>query len=206
MEKFDSFIFDVDGTIWDTTLVVANAWNRALTELNLSERVSDVILKGLFGLPMDDIISKILPAESKETREKFKPLCYKYEHEYLLETGGTVYPGVKETFKALSQSRSLFIVSNCQSGYIELMMKKTGITDYVKDFACYGDKGLLKAENIRLIVSRNSLKKPVYVGDTQMDADACDTAQVPIIHAAYGFGTVKAPYAAIHNIGELEKF
>ncbi len=206
MEKFDSFIFDVDGTIWDTTHVVADAWNRAFMELGLSERVTDVILKNLFGLPMDDIISRILPGESKEIKAKFKPLCYKYEHEYLLESGGIVYPGVVDTFKTLAVSRPLFIVSNCQSGYIELMMKKTGITDYVTDFACYGDRGLLKAENLKLIVSRNSLKNPVYVGDTQTDADACDTAQIPIIHAAYGFGTVMSPYAVIQNMEELKKF
>lgn len=206
MEKFDSFIFDVDGTIWDTTHVVADAWNRALMELGLSERVTDVILKNLFGLPMDDIISRILPGESKEIKAKFKPLCYKYEHEYLLESGGIVYPGVVDTFKTLAVSRPLFIVSNCQSGYIELMMKKTGITDYVTDFACYGDRGLLKAENLKLIVSRNSLKNPVYVGDTQTDADACDAAQIPIIHAAYGFGTVMSPYAVIQNMEELKKF
>ncbi len=206
MEKFDSFIFDVDGTIWDTTHVVADAWNRALMELGLSERVTDVILKNLFGLPMDDIISRILPGESNEIKAKFKPLCYKYEHEYLLESGGIVYPGVVDTFKTLAVSRPLFIVSNCQSGYIELMMKKTGITDYVTDFACYGDRRLLKAENLKLIVSRNSLKNPVYVGDTQTDADACDTAQIPIIHAAYGFGTVMSPYAVIQNMEELKKF
>ena len=82
----------------------------------------------------------------------------------------------------------VFIVSNCQSGYIELVMEKTGITEYVKDFECFGDTGKNKDENIKLIVERNNLKKPVYVGDTQGDYEACTKAGVPFIWAAYGFG------------------
>ncbi|MBP5792253.1 MAG: HAD family hydrolase, partial [Spirochaetaceae bacterium] len=58
---------------------------------------------------------------------------------------------------------------------------------------CNGDTGLLKDENIKLIVKRNGLKSPVYVGDTQGDADACAKAGVPIVYASYGFGKVKSP-------------
>jgi phosphoglycolate phosphatase len=203
----DSLIFDVDGTIWDTTPVVAKAWNAALDECGLSyARVDAARLKGLFGLPMDDIIADILPSEPSAVRGRFKTLCYRNEHEYLEKEPGILYPEIKEVFKKLSEVLPVFIISNCQSGYIELLLKKTGMSPYVTDFSCYGDKGLLKAENIRLMVQKHSLKHPYYVGDTQMDANACKEAGVPIIYASYGFGKVEHPDAVIQKPVDLLTF
>ena len=61
----------------------------------------------------------------------------------------------------------------------------------VRDFECIGRTGKPKSENIRLIIERNGLKAPVYVGDTQWDFDAATAAGVPFIFAAYGFGHVE---------------
>ena len=190
----DSLIFDVDGTIWDTTPVVEKAWNAALDECGLSyAHVTADTLKSLFGLPMKVIIERILPNESDEVRAKFRPLCYNYEESYVERESGKLYPKMAETLEKLAEKYPLFIVSNCQSGYIELLLRKTGFAPYFKDFTCNGDTGLLKDENIKLIAKRNNLKSPVYVGDTQRDADACAKAGVPIVYASYGFGKVKSP-------------
>ena len=47
---FDGIIFDVDGTVWDSTPVVEQAWNRALEEAGYAARVTALRLKSLFGL------------------------------------------------------------------------------------------------------------------------------------------------------------
>lgn len=199
----DGIIFDVDGTVWDSTPVVEDAWNHALEEAGYEERVTADRLKGLFGLPMDDIIADILPWASKEERERFAPYCFKYEHEYIARTGGIIYDGFLEMLKELSKKYPLYIVSNCQAGYIELMLEKTGFGPYIKDHLCPGDTGKFKADNILMICERNGLKNPVYVGDTQMDANACIDAKVPIVFAAYGFGTVEKPDYVIKSPMEL---
>ncbi|MCF0242562.1 MAG: HAD family hydrolase [Treponema sp.] len=204
LKKFDSLIFDVDGTIWDTTPIVAPAWNEALDEMDLSyAHVTPDDLKGLFGKPMDEIIERILPKESKDIREKYKYLCYEKEGVAVGSTGGKLYPHVKETFEALSKKYKLYIVSNCQSGYIEMMLKVTGFAPLFLDHACYGDAGILKAENIKLIIERNSLKYPAYIGDTQGDCDATHKAGIPFIHASYGFGKVNDADYVISDISEL---
>ncbi len=200
----DGIIFDVDGTVWDSTPIVEQAWNRALEESGYSVRVTADRLKGLFGLPMDDIIADLLPEASPEERTKFAPLSYKYEHEYLSENGGVVYEGFGEMLRKLYDAGfDLYVVSNCQAGYIELMLEKTGFGRYIKDHVCFGDNGLFKAENINLICERNDIKKPIYVGDTQMDADACIKAGVPIVFASYGFGRVADPDYVIDKPADL---
>lgn len=204
MKKYDGIIFDVDGTIWDTTKVVADAWNQALISVDLPHlSVTADMLKGLFGLPMDVIIANIMPEEPVKKQQEFLPICSEFEFNYLNKQGGIIYEGLDETLKILSENYLLFIVSNCQSGYVELVFEKTGFGKYFKDHLCPGDSGLLKADNIKLISKNNDIKHPIYVGDTQMDADACKNANVPIIHASYGFGKVKNPDYTINTPKEL---
>ena len=200
----DSLIFDVDGTVWDTTPVVKDAWNAALDELGLSyAHVTADRLRGLFGLPMDAIIKDILPDEPDSVRERFRPVCYRYEEEYVPKRSGIVYPHFIETIRTLKGKIPMYVVSNCQSGYIELMIEKTGLYDCFLDHLCYGDTGLLKAENILSIIKKHKLMHPAYVGDTQMDADACKAAGVPIIYCSYGFGKVIDPDLTISDIRQL---
>ena len=200
---YDGIIFDIDGTIWDSTNVVEKAWNDAFKELGYEKRTTAAELKGLFGLPMDEIFKSLVPDAAKEDTEVFEPLCSRYEFEYLEKNGGIVYPGVKETIEKLSENHILAIVSNCQAGYIELVMRKTGIEPFIKDHICPDDSGLLKAGNIKLIAERLNMKNPVYVGDIAKDEIASREAGVAFIHAAYGFGEGIEPDYTINSFAEL---
>ena len=190
--RFDSIILDVDGTIWDTTPIVAKAWNKAIEKLY--PRVPCVtadILKGQFGKTMDIIGRNLFGELTAEEQKKLLDQCCIEEQEALEDNQENItYSGVVETIRELSAKVPLFIVSNCQAGYIELVIKKLGLEDYITDFECFGNNGLPKDKNIRLVVERNSLKAPVYVGDTQGDFDACKLAGVPFVWAEYGFGKI----------------
>lgn len=188
--EFDSIIFDVDGTLWDTTPIVADAWNKAIDYLfPMEKHVTSDILKGQFGKTMDVIAGNLFPKLSKNDQDKLMARCCVDEQEDLEKNNKDLtYPDLLCTIKTLFEKVPLYIVSNCQAGYIELVIEKTGIKPYIKDFECYGNNGKNKDENIKLLISRNNLKKPVYVGDTQGDYEACQKAQVPFIWASYGFG------------------
>lgn len=190
--RFDSIILDVDGTIWDTTPIVAKAWNKAIEKLFPQvPRVTADILKGQFGKTMDVIGRNLFEELTAEEQKKLLDQCCIEEQVALEENQENItYSGVVETIRALAAKVPVFIVSNCQAGYIELVIKKLGIADCITDFECFGNNGLPKDKNIRLVVERNGLKVPVYVGDTQGDFDACKLAGVPFIWAEYGFGKV----------------
>lgn len=200
----DGVLFDVDGTIWDSTGVVTEAWNKALVDTGFGEtQVTADRLKGLFGLPMLDIMRDILPGVEETELRRFEAVCNEYEENYILEHSGAPYERIADTIRKLSKKVPVIIVSNCQSGYIELMMKHLKLEKYVTDHVCPGDTGLLKAENILLMAEKHGIKKPVYVGDTAMDEEACAKADVPIIFASYGFGQVAAPAAVIDTPAQL---
>ncbi|MBL4936727.1 HAD family hydrolase [Clostridium sp. YIM B02515] len=200
-----SIIFDVDGTLWDTTEVVAKAWNRSIHESGkTSPNITSSVLKKEFGKTMDVIANNLFPDSSEREREQLLKKCCEYEHDALREnTDNLLFDGVKETIEELSRRCQLFIVSNCQSGYIELFMKKAGIEKCIKDYECFGDTGKSKGENIKLVIERNNLDDVVYVGDTLGDYEASVFAGVPFIFAKYGFGNVPACDFAISSIRQL---
>ena len=206
--RFDGLILDVDGTIWNTTGIVAEAWNKTIdTFFPQVPHVNAEILKGQFGKTMDVIADNLFGVLSAEDKKILMEKCCIYEQKALLEnTKNITYEGVIETLKKLSSIIPIFIVSNCQSGYIELVIEKNKITPIIKDFECFGNTGKSKAENIKLIASRNGLKAPVYVGDTQGDYEACKEAEVPFIWAAYGFGKPEDNnyYAKLDSFTQLE--
>ena len=160
--KFDGIILDVDGTIWNTTQIVADAWNKAIDN-NFPQvpHVTAEILKGQFGKTMDVIGNNLFGMLSDEDRAFLLEKCCEAEQLAINENQKDIaYEGVISSIIKLSEVIPLFIVSNCQSGYIELVMRKNGITDFIKDFECFGDTGCPKDENISLIVKRNNLPSP----------------------------------------------
>lgn len=204
--KIDAVIFDVDGTLWDTTDLVAKAWNHAAADFGIQrgEMITGDTLKKEFGKPMDIIMDNLFPEESKETRVKLLKKCCHYEHEILENCKEDIlYPGVIETFEAIAKDRKLCIVSNCQSGYIELFMKKNGVEHLVTDKECFGDTLLSKGENIKLVLERNGFQNAIYVGDTIGDYNATVYAQVPFVFAKYGFGNVEGAWKEIDDIREV---
>ena len=96
----DGIIFDVDGTLWDSTDTVAESWNTAIRENSSLDLVVDrQILSGLFGKTMEDLYRALFPQLSDEERTRLGTLCFEYENKLLLEKPGTLYPGVAETHK-----------------------------------------------------------------------------------------------------------
>ena len=82
--RVDGIIFDVDGTLWDSTEIVAGAWNQAIIEEGITDvHLTGEILKGLFGKTMDVIAKNILPEATEEQRERILERCCRYEHEAL---------------------------------------------------------------------------------------------------------------------------
>lgn len=197
-------IFDMDGTLWDSAGNVAKSWNTAIEKSGITKKVLRTEdIQSVMGKTMDVIADIFFPDLEKEARLQLLEECCHAENEYLREHGGILYAGVEETLKKLREKYHLYIVSNCQKGYIEAFLDFYQLWDYIEDIECYGNNLLQKADNIRLILERNKLDQAVYVGDIQGDYDASCKAGINFIHAAYGFGTIDACVPKISTFTEL---
>ncbi len=195
-------IFDMDGTLWDSSRQVADAWS-TVTVPRLGQAVTQEDMYRTMGMPMDELAKAIFPEhELSELLPVMEESC-RVENEYLAEHGAELYPGLIETIRQLSADYPLYIASNCQTGYIEAFLSYYQIGQYFEDHICFGTNGRPKGENIALLIARNSITRGIYVGDIQADYDAAVQGGAEFIHAAYGFGTVREPVPRLHAFSQL---
>lgn len=195
-QSLQAVIFDLDGTLWDSSAEVTASWNEVLQTLNPPVRPPLTVddMRGVMGLMMDDLAAKLFPMLPREERLALMRRCCAHENQYLNKHGANLYGGLEDTLAKLSARYCLFIVSNCQEGYIEAFLAAHKLGGYFTDTENFGHTGLCKGENIQLIMRRNHIEHAVYVGDTQGDCDSTAQAGIPFIWARYGFGSV-ANYA-----------
>ena len=194
-------IFDMDGTLWDSSANVAASWTEKIRLLGLDRpEITKQDIMGVMGLTMDRLAAIIFNDLPEDKRMELLDLCCEYENGYLRSHGGVLYPDLEETLQRLSEKYGLYIVSNCQKGYIEAFLDYYGFWKYFRDIECYGNNLLDKGSNIALLAERNGLRKAWYIGDIQGDYDSAMKAGVGFIHAAYGFGTIR------ETVPELKRF
>lgn len=202
----DSIIFDLDGTIWDPIDTVLNAWNSCIKKHGeIKGELTRTDLEGIMGLQMNDIGKKLFPYLSEEFSMKVITECGDLEQRYLKKQGGKLYRNVENVLNILSKKYKLFIVSNCQDGYIETFYEYHNLDKYFLDYENPGRTGLSKGENINLIIRRNNLTAPIYVGDTEGDLNAARYAGIPFVYAKYGFGQVSEYDWVIEKFDDLQK-
>lgn len=202
----DSIIFDLDGTIWDPIDTVLKAWNSCIKEhKEVKSELTRTDLEETMGLQMHDITKKLFPDLSEEHRIQVMNECSDAEMGYLKKQGGHLFDNVEAVLHVLSKQYKLYIVSNCQEGYIESFYEFHNLGKYFIDFENPGRTGLSKGENINMIIERNNLLNPIYVGDTEGDCNAARYAGIPFVYAKYGFGQVSEFDRVIETFDDLLK-
>ena len=189
--RYESLIFDIDGTLWDSRAVIAEGYNAQLEKEGLSQLAvnADTFLP-LFGKVMTDIADIIFPSVPVPERYALMNRCMDAGDRHLQENPCRIgYPGIRETMEELAKTHRLFIVSNSQKGYPELCMEKLGLTGRIQGHLCFGETGTNKGATIRTLMDRHHITDCAYVGDTQLDYEATQKAGIAFIWASYGFGT-----------------
>lgn len=197
-------IFDLDGTLWDTSKASAEAYNLALRRDGRSDLiVTPEMIKREFGKPISEIADDLFPEFPASVRIDLMMQCDKIHTNFLRQTDiSMLYSDIQPTLDTLSQTCQMYIVSNCQSGYIEMFLKKYALNHYITDIECCGNTGKGKAENILLLMKRNHIDFGIYVGDTAGDYHSATEAGIPFIFASYGYGTV---WQSCHTINQFSQ-
>ena len=192
--KLDSLVFDLDGTLWDTCAPCAIAWNNVLASEGIPYRtiLADDV-RAVTGKPHEDCIRITFSDLSEEQVKRISDLTMVEDNRVIDEQGGVLYDCVLSGLAAMKEKYRLFIVSNCQSGYIETFLRHNQCESLFEDIECWGNTGQPKPENLRRIIERNGLKSPIMIGDAEGDEAAARACGVPFAFVEYGFSNCIDP-------------
>ena len=197
-----AIMFDLDGTLWDTTEQAGKIWARTAEKYGLEFDKSRI--HEIMGLTHEEI-TELFFKDDPELGSEFVTECFRNEVAYFAKHGGNIYKNTIETIKELSKNFELFIISNCQDGYIEAFLSYYNLQGYFADYESSGRTGEDKEYNIKRVKERNKISDAVYVGDTQKDHLAASKNHIKFIWAKYGFGICEDYDEVIEDISKLSK-
>ena len=200
----DALVFDLDGTLWDTCPACAVAWNEVLERHSIPYRIIEADdVRKVTGRPHEECIRLTFADLTPEQIQILADDTAVEDGLAIERLGGEIYVGVGDGLRRLREKYRLFIVSNCQSGYIEMFLKLSGFGELFEDFECWGNTGCPKSENLRRVIERNGLFSPVMVGDTAGDQKAAIDCGVPFAFVSYGFQSCVDVDFTFGSFGEL---
>lgn len=204
MGPLDALIFDLDGTLWDTTATCVDAWNRILQRHAIPfDPITLEDMRRVTGRPHRECVETVFDGLSAAHIELLDRETARDDVIAVRQRGGELYPGVAAALPRLRERFPLMIVSNCQAGYIESFLEFSGLGDSFVDHECWGNTGRSKSDNLASVIARNSVRSTAFVGDTTGDERAARDGGAAFIHVSYGFGRAQAPDATIDRFDQL---
>ncbi|MBB6127675.1 HAD family hydrolase [Mucilaginibacter lappiensis] len=188
MQKPDSLIFDMDGTLWDAVDTYANSWNLVFEKMSIQRVIGRDDLMQLMGMEGKKLTKVLMPDFDEDKAQGIYMDVNETRRQILPTSGGIMYDGVTEGIKQLATKYKIFILSNCAVGIIPLFISWAKIEDDITDSIAYGQNNMPKHHNMQLLIDKHHLKHPVYIGDTNGDAEQTRMAGIPFIFVTYGFG------------------
>lgn len=196
-------IWDLDGTMWDSSFQSYQAWNAYMEAHGESKRFTQADCRSYCGKTLEEIAAVIFPDRDKAERNNLIYGCCDWENVPLAKYGGDLFDGLIPVLKELHRKYHMSVVSNCGLGYIEAFFTGNRTEEYFDDYENAVRTGMGKAENIRLVMERNGLDRAIYIGDTNGDYTASVKAGVDFILAAYGYGDAPEAKWRIDHLSEL---
>ncbi len=189
MASFDTIFFDVDGTLVDATLDIANAMNHALKALGLKTLPKDVITSYI-GYGVTDLIKKSLGTDDETIIKSGTKL---YTDHYIAHAADEtiLYPHAVEILEYLKDKRK-FILTNRYALFAEVALRGLGIVDYFENIIGGDDENCLKP--MACVVDRAARifgidkKSSLIVGDMDVDVMTGKNARVATCWVTHGLG------------------
>jgi phosphoglycolate phosphatase len=210
-------IFDLDGTLADTSHDLITALNKVLVA-NLKPTVEAVavqhlISKGVDGLLRGGFGSAYIEISDKKKQELSKEFVTYYEHGVLNEV--VLYPNVKEVLNTLSrQGFKMAICSNKNTNLVEYILDHLQIRQHFLA-VCGGDffVGIKKPDHrhvegtMREAGFDATLRNAIFIGDAMSDMTAAKNTGIPSVFVTYGYADVTSnnsgANAIVHQADKL---
>lgn len=181
--------FDLDGTLWDATESTAQAWTEIFARWGFDLTVSSEQIRSVAGKPYLECLQTLAPEVVNLARlpDLLKDL-EQAERAWMAKMGGRFYPYAIEGLHELAAVSPLYLVSNCNDWYLQAFLRQSDTQNLFCAAVCHGSTGLPKHENLERLMGLHNISSGYYIGDTEGDKTAAQTAGLTYLHANYGFG------------------
>lgn len=214
MKQFSTILFDLDGTLIDSTIDIAAGVNHVRECADLSAySIADI--RQLVGNGLHRLIYDALPEELRQhphRREELVQIFSTYYDQHLLDHT-TLYDGMYEVLQQLNGA-SLGVVTNKPLHWSKRILNGLAIDNNFQ-FVIGGDSHLQKkpAPDTILEAIRTLKADPKFtlmVGDSCQDIEAAQSAGVAVCWVSWGFGSQDlhqkySPDFVVHQPAELIK-
>ena len=197
--KYPSYIFDLDGTLTDSSIAIGEGVIAALHEVGINHLTITEVRKWI-GRPLSEIFPAYMkqykvPYDYDEILERRLVEAYRRGHDAHFPVGVKYYPSVLETLTHLRSCGAKIAVATTK--YEEAAMsvaKGIGLLEHV-DTICGTDPGFSVKPDpyvIQLALTRLNARpfETLVVGDTAADILAAHSAGCPAAAVSYGFGNI----------------
>ncbi|MBD3807910.1 MAG: HAD family hydrolase [Epsilonproteobacteria bacterium] len=199
-----SVIFDMDGTLVNSSITLANAINYVREQLYLPRLKNEEIL-----VRVND--HSINPAEYFYKSKHFLPIHEKWFSEYYSAHHGKeleLYEGITDMIHELKQRNfKIAVATNAYRKSALESLTHLGIVQHFDSVVCFDDVGLGKPAPDMLfkILDDFGLQKEesVFVGDGERDMMAAKNANMDFIMVNWGFSTHKSAVGSVENLKDL---
>jgi phosphoglycolate phosphatase len=200
-------IFDLDGTLVDSSVDISNALNYAIRPYSPSEvSVQETI--ALVGEGVSALVGKLV--EERGIDIDLPTLVRRFLDYYRthLTDHSAPYPGAEKTLRALSRQKKAVVSNKLEALSIQLL-KTLNFLEYF-DYVAGGDTSLQKKPSpvpILNVLSRFDTlpSDALFVGDSIYDMAASRAARVKSVAALYGYGSPGFSDGSDYSIERIEE-
>lgn len=170
-------IFDMDGTLFQTNLILEPALEATFEQLRQKRQWTDTTpiekYREIMGVPLPIVWETLCPEHSPQMREQSNQLFQLALIEQIKMGNGALYEGVKSTLMKLAQTMPLYIASNGQTNYLQTIVDTYNLTKWIKgiysiDLISSGNK----SELVATVLKEKDIQNGFVVGDRSSDIQA----------------------------------
>jgi phosphoglycolate phosphatase len=207
--RFPFIVFDWDGTLIDSTSIIADSLQQACRDLG--EPVpTDLDARYVIGLGLSDALKYVAPRLSSD---RHPDLAARYRHHFIARDAQiALYPGVRELLDELMAAGFVLGIATGKSrAGLDRALAQHGIGALFAATRC-ADEGFPKPhpDMLEHLMDRIGVApgETLMIGDTTHDIELARNAGASALavaygaHGAAGLATL-APLATVHSIGEL---
>ncbi|MGP4060639.1 HAD hydrolase-like protein [Halobacillus sp. H74] len=173
-----SFIFDMDGTIFQTDTILERSLEDAFIHLrSLKQWDSSTPIdqyREIMGVPLPEVWEALLPHHSDEIREHMNDYFLERLIENIKSGKGALYSNVKKVFSYLrANDCSIYIASNGLTEYLSAIVSHYQLDNWVTEtFSIEQIDSLSKTDLVQRIIEKYEITHGVVVGDRLSDIKA----------------------------------